>query len=137
MLFSLYALFAVKGAALGLTRGVGGRTADIHAGGHALVILIIGTVGNITLDVGFGMGHGIAGDYVAVVFTSLGKAVAAGVVFGVGGGAVHLNTLANTQIILVVGAVAGVTSQITHNRKPSFPAIEYGCFSLLFCPQCR
>ena len=131
---SLQCFFAVKGAALGLAGGVGGGAADVHTGGRAAVSGVIGAVDHIALDVGLRLSLTVAGDHIAVVFTPLGKAVAAGVVLGVGGSAIHLNALADTQIILVVGAVAGVASQITHKRKPSFPAIVHGCFSWLFCP---
>jgi hypothetical protein len=134
VLFFLQGLFAVKGAALGLAGGAGGGAADVHAGSSTLEIFVIGAIDHVALDVGLGLGLRVAGDHIAVILASLGKAVAAGVVLGVGGGAIHANALADTQIVLIVGAVSGVASQITHGSKPSFPAMEHGCFSWLFCP---
>ena len=118
--WELQGLFGVKGAALGLAAGAGTGAADVHAGGGAFVVLIIGAVDHITVDVGLRLGGGSAGGHVAVAFAPLGEAVAAGVAFGVGGGAVHLDLLADAQVVLVVGAVAGVASQIAHDSKTSF-----------------
>ena len=118
--WELQSLFGVKGAALGLAAGAGTGAADVHAGGGAFVILIIGAVDHITVDVGLRLGGGGAGGHVAVAFAPLGEAVAAGVAFGVGGGAVHLDLLADAQVVLVVGAIAGVASQIAHDSKTSF-----------------
>ena len=114
-LFSLQALFAVKGAALGLAGGVCTGAADVHAGCHTFEILIIGAVDGIALNVGLGLGRGVAGDHVAVIFSPLGKAVAAGIALAVGVGAVHLDAFPDTQFVLIVGAAADVTSQIAHD----------------------
>ena len=129
----LQSFFAVKGAAHGFAAGGGVSAADVHAGGHALAVLIIRAVDGVALDVGLGLGRGVAGDHIAVVFGPLGKAVAAGITLGVGVGAVHLNTFPDAQLILIVGAAADVTSQIAHDfiflshssKNRAFP-LQYG-----------
>ena len=111
----LQRVFAVKGAALGLAGGGGTRAADVHAGGHTLEVLIIGAIDGIALDVGFRFGGGVAGNHIAVVFGTLGEAVAAGAAFAVGIGAVHFDPFPDAQLVLVVGAAAHIASQIAHD----------------------
>ena len=130
----LQSFFAVKGAAHGFAAGGGVSAADVHAGGHALAVLIIRAVDGVALDVGLGLGRGVAGDHIAVVFGPLGKAVAAGIVFGVGGGAVHTDPLADAQLVLIVGTAADVASQIAHGKNFLSFARKQGCFSTSMVP---
>ena len=128
----LQALFAVVGAALGVLAGAGADAADIHAGRGAFAVLIIGAGAHIALDIRLRLGAGVAGDHIAVVFCAAGEAVAAGIVFPVGSGAFHPDVLPDAQVVLIIGAVAGIASQIAHKKILPFrpPAGGFFYFSL-------
>ena len=130
----LQRFLAVKGAALGFAGGGGVGAADVHAGSHALAVLIIRTVDGVALNIGFGLGRGMTGYHIAVVFAPLGEAVAAGITLGVGSGAVHADPLADAQLILVVGAASDVASQIAHGKNFLSFARKQGCFSTSMVP---
>lgn len=128
----LQALFTVVGAALGVLAGAGADAADIHAGRGAFAVLIIGAGAHIALDIRLRLGAGVAGDHIAVVFCAAGEAVAAGIVFPVGSGAFHPDVLPDAQVVLIIGAVAGIASQIAH-KKYFLSGRLQAAFSILAC----
>ena len=95
---------------------VHGTTFNVQEDGESVVVsLVEGAVDSIALDIGLGIGGGVAGNHIAVIFSTLGKAVAAGVALGIGAGAIHLDPFPDTQFVLVVGAAADIASQIAHD----------------------
>ncbi len=109
-----HTFFTVKGAALGFPAAASSRTADVHTGGAAFAVFIVSAVADVAADIGFRASAGVAGHHIGVVVASLGKAAAAGFIFAISALAVHLDALQNAQVVLIVGAVAGVASQIAH-----------------------